>query len=250
VRVALEIAVATPDEAVLATRSGADRLELSAGLELGGLTPSLGVFRQVKKLVAVPIWVLLRPRAGGFIYDEHEAESILSDAETFLAAGADGLVFGALNAAGEVEETSCRRLAALAPGRATFHRAFDFTSDPLDALERLIALGFRRVLTSGGATAAHDGARRIAELIARARGRIEILPGAGIRADNVTDIVRITGCNQVHAAARSVQADPCFARNPMLATAMGAKCANLVSTTDANLVAALRSELDRPTSLT
>lgn len=249
-RVTLEIAVATPDEAMVAVQSGADRLELSAGLEVGGLTPSLGVFRRVKELVVVPVWVLLRSRAGGFVHGCHETESILRDAEIFLAAGADGLVFGALNAAGEVDEKTCRQLTAMAPGRAAFHRAFDFTNDPLDALDRLIALGFRRVLTSGGAVTARDGARRIAELVARARRRIEVLPGGGIRAENAAEILRITGCDQVHAAARSVQADPCLARNPLLATAMGSNCANLISTTDANLVAALRSELDRPTSLT
>ena len=249
-RVALEIAVATPDEAISAVQSGADRLELSGGLEVGGLTPSLGVIRRVKELVPAPVWVLLRPRAGGFIYSDHEMKSILLDAETSLAAGADGLVFGALNACGEVDETTCRRLTAVAPGRVAFHRAFDFTSDPFDALEGLIELGFQRVLTSGGAVTARDGAVRIAELVARARGRIEVLPGGGVRAENVAEIVRITGCNQVHAAARSIQADLCLARNPLLATAMGANCANLISTTNANLVAALRSALDRPTSLT
>lgn len=244
-RVTLEIAVSTPDEAVLAVRSGADRLELSAGLEVGGLTPSLGVFRRVKELASVPVWVLLRPRAGGFIYSEHEKESTLRDAESFLAAGADGLVFGALNSRGEVDETPCQRLVALASGRAAFHRAFDFTSDQAEALDRLIALGFQRVLTSGGATTASNGAEAIAELVARANGRIEVLPGGGIRAENVAEILRVTSCNQVHAAARSARGDACLSRNPALAFAMGACAGSQVTTTHANLVAALRRELDR-----
>jgi copper homeostasis protein len=204
----------------------------------------------MKELVSVPIWVMLRPRAGGFVYGEYETDSILSDAETFLTAGADGLVFGALNVAGEVDEAPCQRLTTLATGRAAFHRAFDFVNDQGRALEQLIALGFQRVLTSGGAATAREGAAMIAKLMARARGRIEILPGGGIRAENVADIVRLTGCNQIHAAARNGRVDQCLSRNPTLARGMGGDDKSLIATTDANLVVALRRELDRPPSLT
>ena len=107
VRIALEIAVSTPDEAVAAERAGADRLELSAVLELGGLTPSLGLFTRVRELVKLPVWVLFRPRAGGFVYSAEEMEVVLRDAELFLAADADGLVFGALDENGCVAEEPC-----------------------------------------------------------------------------------------------------------------------------------------------
>jgi copper homeostasis protein len=250
VTVTLEIAVGTPDEAFTAVRAGADRLELSAGLELGGLTPSLGVFSRVKELVAAPVWVLLRPRPGGFVYTADEIESILRDAEVFLAAGADGLVFGALDRSGTIAEEPCRRLVKTARGRIAFHRAFDFTARPLEALKRLIALGFQRILTSGGATTARAGTATIAELIARAGERIEIMPGGGIRPENVAELIRATRCKQVHAAARTARVETGLSRNAELAHTMGADPAGRVLATDAAVVADLRIELDRPTSLT
>jgi copper homeostasis protein CutC len=244
VRVTLEIAVGTPDEAVTAVRAGADRLELAAGLEVGGLTASRGVFRRVKELVAVPVWVLLRPRAGGFVYSADEMESILRDAEMFIAAGADGLVVGALDANSAIAAEPCRRLASVARGRITFHRAFDFTAEPYEALEQLIALGFQRILTSGGAPTARVGTAKLTELIARAAGRIEIMPGGGIRPENVVELVRATGCQQVHASARTTRPDACLARTAKLAAAMGADDAGWTSATDAVLVASLRKELN------
>src|SRR5262245_52505629 len=109
-RILLEIAVSTPDEALAAVRAGADRLELSSALELGGLTPSMGLFARVRSLVTVPVYVLLRPRAGGFAYTDDEMEVVLHDADEFLAAGADGVVFGAVEENGAVAVESCRRV--------------------------------------------------------------------------------------------------------------------------------------------
>lgn len=248
-RVTLEIAVATPGEAVAAVRAGADRLELSAGLELGGLTPSLGVFTRVRELVAAPVFVLLRPRPGGFVYSADEIGAVLHDAETFLSAGADGLVFGALDEDGRVAEEPCHRLAKMARGRIAFHRAFDCVADANDALEHLITLGFARILTSGGKPTASEGIAALAELHARAAGRIEIMPGGGIRPANVVEIVRATGCNQVHAAATSRVIDSCLERNPRLAIAMGAASDCATTATDPAVVAELRRLLDRPASL-
>jgi copper homeostasis protein CutC len=249
VRLTLEIAVATPDEAVAAVETGADRLELSAGFELGGLTPSFGVFSRVRELVAAPIWVLLRPRPGGFVYTADEVESVLCDARTFLSAGADGLVFGALDENGRVAADPCRRLSVLAGGRVAFHRAFDFSADPHEALEQLVSLRFQRILTSGGKKTAREGAPAIADLIERAMGRIEIMPGGDIRCGNVALLVRDTGCRELHASARGSKHDACLAFRPHLAAAMGgANCA--VTTTDPELVAGLRKELDRLSSLT
>jgi copper homeostasis protein len=249
VKVMLEIAVSTPDEAVIAARAGADRLELCSGLEVGGLTPSLGILGRVKELVSIPVWVLIRPRPGGFLYSHDELESIRRDAETILAAGADGLVVGALDAEGMVADTPCRTLAAMAQGCIAFHRAFDFAKHPHEALDRLVCLGFRRILTSGAQKTAFEGTEAIAELIRRAAGQIEIMPGGGIRADHVSELVRKTGCHQVHAAARTPMTETTLERNRELAEAMGAPSLHS-SATDADLVAALREELDRLTSLT
>jgi len=250
VTVMLEIAVGTPDEAVAAAKAGADRLELAAGLEVGGLTPSLGVFTRAKELVSLPVWVLLRPRAGGFVYSANEIESIIRDAEMFLAAGAAGLVVGLLDAEGRIAEEPCRRLATLAEGRIAFHRAFDFTADPHAALEHLIHLGFQRILTSGGKKTAREGSATISDWITRAAGRIEVMPGGGIRPENVLEIVHATGCRQIHASARTVRPDASLSRQPELMAAMGADGAGGVSALDPALVAGLRAALDRPTSLT
>jgi len=244
----LEIAVTTPDEAVAAVRAGADRLELAAGLELGGLTPSMGLFATVRERVEVPVWVLLRPRPGGFTCTPDEMEAMARDAGTFLGAGADGIVFGALEENGSIDANACRRILELSEGRITFHRAFDFAAQPFDALERLISLGFQRILTSGGQPTAQEGSARIAELIARASARIEIMPGGDITADNVARIVHATGCRQVHAAARSPAADRSFLRYPHLARALGVP--NLsTAATNPESVAGLRRELDRLPSL-
>jgi copper homeostasis protein len=250
VRITLEIAVSTPEEAAGAVQAGADRLELSAGLELGGLTPSPGVFERVRNRVDVPVWVLLRPRPGGFEYSGEELAAICRDAEYFLGAGADGLVFGALDARDRIPADACRRLIDLAGGRVAFHRAFDFAADPAAVLEQLIELGFARVLTSGGEGRAVDGAERIAELIARAAGRIAVMPGGGVRPENVAELVRTTRCAEVHAAARSSVRDAGLIHNARLAPSMGTGTDGTTFATDTAIVAGLRRELDRLTTMT
>lgn len=236
-RVLLEVAVSTPDDAVAAVRAGADRLELSAALEVGGVTPSPGVFSAVRTAVSVPVWVLLRPRPGGFCYSAGEFEAIEADADYFLANGADGIVCGVLGDRGQIDASRCGRLADRAKGRAVFHRAFDFLRDPLTALEELRNLGFVRVLTSGGAPTAPEGAGRLAALV-RAGG-IEILPGGGVRPENVGELLRRTGCDQVHGSFRSARNDGSLDGNPRLAPHLGRRHA-----TDPDLVRRVRVAID------
>ncbi|MBN9119989.1 MAG: NAD(P)-binding protein [Planctomycetes bacterium] len=238
-RFTLEIAVTTADEAALAVENGADRLELSSGLEVGGLTPSMGLFRAVRRRVDVPVYVLLRPRPGGFVHTFHEFETMQADAEAFLAAGADGIVFGALTPGGHIDRPRCRELVDTASGRAVFHRAFDFLARPLRALDALIDLGFERVLTSGGASTAETGATRLAELVRHAGWRIQILPAGKILPETVADLVRETRCDQVHAAVRAPATDPVLARNPRLAIGFGG-----LTEMSAQLIRGLRQQLD------
>jgi copper homeostasis protein CutC/predicted NAD/FAD-dependent oxidoreductase len=244
-RFTLEVAVSTPDEAVRAEQGGADRLELSAGLEVGGLTPSLGLFREVRKAVDLPVYVLLRPRAGGFCYSAREFGAMLRDARQFMKAGAAGLVFGVLTPDGEIDRRRCAQLVSVAGKRAVFHRAFDFLADPFLALDQLIDLEFERVLTSGGASSAETGTTRLTALVQHAGWQIEVLPAAGVRPENVADLVRETKCEQVHSSARSRTPDVVLGAHPRLAAAMGADVTGMRLSTDAELVAALRSELDR-----
>jgi copper homeostasis protein len=160
---------------------------------------------KVKRATGLPVAVMIRPRAGGFCYDEAELNAMEADIDAALAGGADGLVFGALDADGAVDASACRRLLARCAGRpAVFHRAFDATPDPFVALEQIIELGFARILTSGrgGDASWPDAADVIRRLIQKADGRIEIMPGGGIRPHNVSVLIEATGCKQVHSSSR------------------------------------------------
>ena len=204
----LEICCGSAEDALEAAAGGADRVELCAALFLGGLTPSLGSLLQVKAQTKIPVIAMNRPRQAGFCYSQAEFAVMERDAEIFLEHGADGIVFGILNAEGtiDVERTRsiCRRVGTK---QAVFHRAFDVTPDPFRAMEELIDVGITRVLTSGQKNAAPDGASLIARLIEKAAGRIEVLPGAGLNADNVRQFVAQTGCTEVHMTAFKTQRD-------------------------------------------
>jgi copper homeostasis protein len=217
-RVLLEVAVASVEDALAAQAGGADRLELNAALALGGLTPSLGTLIEVKHAVSLPVLAMVRPRPGGFAYSAAEFAVMQRDADLALAHGADGLVFGVLTPEGAVDDERCRALVRQAAGRpVVLHRAFDVTPDPFAALERLIDLGVRRVMTSGHEETAYNGAGQIAELIRRAAGRIEILPAGGINRFTVADVVARTGCDQVHASLRVTRRDASVAARPHVA---------------------------------
>ena len=182
----LEIVASTVDDCLAAESGGADRIELCAAIATGGLTPSLGTLVEARKQVRLPLMAVVRPRAGGFCYSDAEFAVMMRDAAFLLERGADGIVFGILHSDGRVDTKRCGKMLELAGGRQTvFHRAFDVVPDPLRALDELIDLGFTRVLTSGQQKTALEGSELIRGLGDRARGRIEVLPGAGVRAHNV-----------------------------------------------------------------
>lgn len=199
-RILLEVAVSTVDDARTAHAEGADRLELNAALELGGLTPSMGTLLAVKEATPLPVVVMVRPRAGGFVYSEAEFATMLRDVELAVRHGADGVATGVLNGDRTIDRIRTRALLERLDGRVegVFHRAFDLTPDPLAALETLIELGVKRVLTSGQQSGALEGGQLIGRLIERAAGRIEVLPGSGVTAGNVAAVVAMTGADQVH----------------------------------------------------
>jgi copper homeostasis protein len=216
-RVLLEVAVASVEDALAARAGGADRLELSSALALGGLTPSLGTFLEVREAVPLPVVVMLRPRPGGFCYSGEDFRVLRRDLDLALGHGADGVAFGVLHADGTIDLPRCRELVRQAGARpAVFHRAFDVTPGPLAALEQLIDLGVRRVMTSGQEESAYNGAPLIAELVRRAAGRIEVLPAGGINRFTVADVLARTGCDQAHASLRAARADPSTAARPQV----------------------------------
>jgi copper homeostasis protein len=199
----LEIAANSLASALAAQEGGASRIELCAALELGGLTPSPAQIALARERLSIPVHVLVRPRAGDFAYGDEEHATMLSDVAHCAAVGCDGVVVGALTADGDVDLTRCRELVSAA-GRLdlTFHRAIDVCRDPETALEAVIGLGFRRVLSSGGAASAREGSASLRRLIAQAAGRIEIMPGAGIEAGNIAALMAATGAREFHASAK------------------------------------------------
>lgn len=203
-RVLIEAAIDTIDAAKRSVHEGAGRLEVCNALDVGGLTPSGELLRACLKL-GVPCMAMVRSREGEFIYSDAEFERTLADASEVLTTGAHGIVFGCLRADHTIDADGVRALVRIAENAQTvFHRAFDRTPDGFAALDVLIECGVTRVLTSGHAKTAIEGVDEIRELIARANGRIEILPGGGVRAANAATIVTHTGATQVHA--RSAEA--------------------------------------------
>ncbi len=206
--VLLEICCGSIDDAIEAEKGGADRVELCSALFLGGLTPSLGTIQEAKRRLKIPAMVMVRPRSGGFSYSEAEMASMERDVEASVENGADGVVFGILRSDGELDISRCKRIRQLIGKRqAVFHRAFDVTPDPFEALEQLVDMGFTRILTSGQKDSVPEGVELIKKLIERAGDRIEILPGGGIQVWNVKEIVERTACRQVHLTAWRTASD-------------------------------------------
>ena len=197
----LEICAQSYVSAIIAQAAKADRIELCAALEVGGLTPSLSLMLAVRRDVTLPICVLVRPRAGDFVYTKEEFEIIKNDVIWCRDNGMDGVVVGCLDEHNELDALKMKTLARLAyPMDIVCHKAFDRTPTPL-SLEKLISWGYDRVLTSGGAKNVVEGQAVLKALVEQAAGRIEILAGGNVRADNVVELVTSTGVSQVHSSA-------------------------------------------------
>ncbi len=199
----LEVAANSPESALAAQAGGADRIELCTALEVGGLTPTHAQIAMTRERVDLPIYVLIRPRAGDFVYSELEFETMERDIRNCAALGCDGVVIGALDAEGHVDVPRCRALIAAA-GKlgVTFHRAFDVSHDPRRALEDIVALRCERVLSSGARESALAGAALLRDLVVQAAGRIAVMPGAGIDIANIVTIRTVTGAREFHASAK------------------------------------------------
>jgi copper homeostasis protein len=199
--VLIEAAIDSLADAERAVREGARRLEVCGALDVGGVTPPLELLHGCLAL-GVPCVAMVRPRGGSFAYDDLELQRVFADASEMLSAGAHGVVFGCLDAANSVDEEAVAGMTRLAENAETvFHRAFDETPDAFAALDTLVACGVTRVLTSGHARTAPEGAGNIAGLVAHAEGRITVLPGGNVRGDSVRALVASTGVTQVHARA-------------------------------------------------
>jgi copper homeostasis protein len=210
-----EVCVDGADGVLAAQAAGADRVELCSALSEGGLTPSAGTIATALEVATVDVNVLIRPRGGDFVYDRHEIRAMRRDIEAVAAAGAHGVVIGALTEDGDVDAAVCGQLMSGAAGLpVTFHRAFDMARRPREALAAVIDLGVDRLLTSGQEATAPDGAPLIAELVSAAGDRLVVMPGGGVTAGNVRRLLDRTGAREVHFSARTTVDGPAPFRNP------------------------------------
>jgi copper homeostasis protein len=198
-RFVVEIAVETCAAAEAAAAGGAQRIELAPDLAVGGLTPSDRLTIEVLQAVDIPVFAMVRPRAGDFVYSQREIGGMCRAIERLCALGVHGVVTGALTNAHDIDVAATTSFVSAAAGvPVTFHRAFDRVPDQSIALEQLVDIGVLRVLTSGGAATASDGMTALHALVTQAHGRIVVLAGGGVRETNVIEIVQNTGVTEVH----------------------------------------------------
>jgi len=202
--IAVEICIDSVEGALAAAAGGAARVELCDNLVEGGTTPSSGMIALTRQQISIGLNVIIRPRGGDFCYSELEFAIMQHDVAQAKALGADGIVIGLLHPDGTIDRERSAILIALArPLSVTFHRAFDMTNDPQQALADLISLGVDRVLTSGQESSAMTGLEQIRTLTEEAGDRIIVMPGGGINEENVATIVQRSGVREVHLSARS-----------------------------------------------
>ena len=198
----LEIACFNRESAVRADRAGADRIELCKDHSVGGISPDLSLFTSLSVVISIPVNVMIRPHGNGFVASAADYTQMEADIEAFGNAGAAGFVFGNLTEEGKLDEARMKELVRKANGRpCTFHRAFDEirAEDAEEQLERVIACGFKSLLTSGGAPDAVQGKERLKRLVERANGRIEVIVGGGVRSGNL-EVLRETGARWFHSS--------------------------------------------------
>lgn len=245
-KILIEVPVETLDDAMAATRGGADRLELCAALEVGGLTPSIGVLRAIKASSPLPVVCMVRPRSGGCRYSENDFAVMLRDRDLMIENNADGIVFGFLDQDGAIDAS---RVGAFLDGipakiETVFHRAFDLVGDPAGSLEFLVASKVTRILTSGGKPSAPEGVEAIRKLVEQAEGRIELIGGGGIRLENAADIVIRTGLRQIHSSCRATAQDRSARLHPEIRFGLPELPPETQHRrTDAGLVACLRAAM-------
>ncbi len=201
----LEICANSLTAALAAQNGGAYRVELCDNLKEGGTTPSFAHIALARKYLTIKLYPIIRPRGGDFLYSDLELETMKTDIVQCRDLGCDGVVFGILKKDGQIDKERCLELKQAAGNMGTtFHRAFDRCKDPFQALEDLIELGFERILTSGLENTALKGASLISKLIRQANDRIVIMPGAGIRPDNLKQLMQLTGATEFHTTAKSI----------------------------------------------
>jgi copper homeostasis protein len=212
--VSVEVCAYSLFSCLAADRAGAQRVELCASPWEGGTTPSAGLVEQALNMTTLEIHAMVRPRGGDFVYDDSEKQTMLAEARSLIAQGVHGIVVGALKSNGDLDVEFMQEFREIAGERElTCHRAIDVSRDPIQLMEELIALGFNRILTSGGKNKALDGIENLAELVAASKGRIQIMAGSGVNPINCLEFVQI-GVDAIHLSARTTRNSQMEYRRP------------------------------------
>ncbi len=245
----LECCVDSPESAVAAECGGAGRLELCANLIIGGTTPTMALYEKVRKLVSLPIHVLIRPRFGDFLYSEAETDIICREIRAFAEAGADGVVVGSLRPDGALDTDSMGRFIDCARGMSvTLHRAFDMCRDPFTAWEQARRLGVHTILTSGQASSCREGLpllQKLAEL-SDDHGPA-IMAGGGVNADTVRELIERTAVSTFHMSGKTVLESGMAYRNPAVSMGLPGISEYQILRTDVDTVRAVSRLLNSQT---
>lgn len=211
----LEVIAFTIESCFIIERSGAHRIELCDNPGEGGTTPSYGFLKLAREKVGIDLYPMIRPRGGDFLYSADEFELMKKDVLLCKEIGCEGVVIGFLNADGTIDKKRTAQLIELAyPLGVSFHRAFDRTRDAFEALETLIEIGCERILTSGLKPNVTEGAEMLAQLVKAADERIIIMPGSGVRSNNIAELAKQTGAAEFHTSARTIRASTMQYTNP------------------------------------
>ena len=217
----VEVCVDSVDSAIAAERGGAHRVELCSGLIEGGVTPSAGLIATARQKISIGLHVIIRPRGGDFSYSDDEFATLQRDVLMAKQLAADGVVFGMLDLDGKVDVPRTRQLVDLArPLKVTFHRAFDMSVDLRRSVEHVVETGADRILTSGGAQTALEGAATLRNLVQAAAGRVIIMACGGIDDQNVKAIVDKTRIGEIHVGLKTPIASPMRFRNENISMGM------------------------------
>lgn len=237
----IEIATSDFVTTSAAVAGGADRIELCSNLGEGGTTPSYGTIYQCREKFSVSLYPIIRPRGGDFLYTDDEYDIMLHDTKLCKQLGCDGIVVGILNADGTIDMKRTAALIDIAyPMGATFHRAFDRCRDPFEALEHLVQIGCERILTSGQQPTAPEGIDLIAQLNQKADHRLVVMPGSGVRKENIKMLAEKTGCTEFHSSLRGKKKGQMQFIHPAFATSEESYSNNSIDRAEVN---ALRDAL-------
>ncbi len=235
----LEVIAFDLNSCIIAAENGATRIELCANPHEGGTTPSFGMIKEARKISATQLFPIIRPRGGDFYYSSHEFNSMLHDIQICHDLGCDGVVIGMLKKDGTVDIEKNKELVDAAKGmEVTFHRAFDRVNDPFIALEQIISIGCKRILTSGLKPTVMEGIETLKELVNLASNRIKIMPGSGVRSNNVIQLAEYTNAKSFHSSARKVNDSAMIFQNLEMKESL------THATLDADEVKGLKNKLD------